>query len=325
MITEQYIYQAMSVHLLEREMLNKKDIERLAAADDIYTAYSILGEKGWNTAGYSVSDADGLLTDQENRTWELAESLMGDLTPFNVLRCANDYHNLKAAVKLVYSDGGIDPERCFIKGIIDPDVLFSAAKNHDFSALPPDMGLAGKQAYETLAHTGNGQYSDMIIDSAALIAIDNACKETRSSLLKEYARLTVDCANIKSAVRCCIMRKQREFTERAVASAGTLDAESLIRAAADGMEAIYSYLSRTVYSDAVHELKLGISAFERWCDNQIIEAIRPQRYEFYTIDPIAAYILARMTEIRSVKLILSAKVNALSMDIITERLRDTYL
>ena len=327
MIDEEYIYQSVSVHLCEKDMLDEKDVEDLAAAAGVEEVYSILGEKGWAVAGLSAAaaDADRLLVEQENMAWEFVESLLGDLTPLDVLRCANDYHNLKAAVKLAYSDDDADPGRCFLKGVADAADILEAAKAHDFSALPPDMAEAGKQAYETLAHTGNGQLSDMIIDKAALIAIDKAGGETKSSLMKEYAKLTVDGANIKAAVRCCNMGKPRDFTEQAIAPAGTLDTEALVKAAAEDLESIYEYLSYTEYSGAADVLRQGIAAFERWCENRIIAAIRPQREEFFSIDPMAAYILARLSEIRTVKLIMAAKANALDMSVISERLCETYV
>ena len=327
MIEEEYIYQSVSVHICEKDMLDEKDVEDLAAAADMEEAYSILGEKGWAVPDLTVSgaDADRLLAEEENRVWDLVESLLGDLAPLNTLRCGNDYHNLKAAVKLAYKDDGAEPERCFLKGVTDAAKILEAAKAHDFSSLPPDMAEAGKQAYETLSHTGNGQLSDMIIDKAALIAIGKAGSETKSCLMQEYAKLTVDGANIKSAVRCCIMGKQRDFTELAIAPAGTLDAEALIKAAAEDMESIFDYLSYTEYSGAVDSLRQGVAAFERWCENRMIEVIRPQRDEFFSIDPMAAYILARLSELRMVKLILAAKINSLDMSVISERLCETYV
>ena len=121
------------------------------------------------------------------------------------------------------------------------------------------------------------------------------------------------------------MGKEREFAERAIAPAGTLDVRGLANAASDNIEAIYTFLSRTLYSDSVDELRRGMTAFERWCDNLIIETIRPLKAEYFSMDPMVAYIIAGITEIRMVKLILSAKVNGLSMDMILERLRETYV
>ena len=91
------------------------------------------------------------------------------------------------------------------------------------------------------------------------------------------------------------------------------------------MEAIYQYLSLTVYSDAVSALKESPSAFERWSDNLIIKHISPQKYNPFTISPLAAYILARENEIKTVRILLSGKRNDISDDSIRERLREMYV
>lgn len=165
----------------------------------------------------------------------------------------------------------------------------------------------------------------MVIDRAALVAIDEAGKCSESDLLRRYAELTVDSANIKSAVRCSLMNKSREFCERAIAPAGTLSAKELVDASVNGMNAIYDYLRKTKYASAVDALKASMAAFERWCDNQLIELIKPQKQNYFSIEPLAAFILGRQNEIKMVRLILSAKINNLDSDLLRERLRDTYV
>lgn len=49
------------------------------------------------------------------------------------------------------------------------------------------------------------------------------------------------------------------------------------------------------------------SAFERYCDNQLIELIKPQKSNYFGLEPIAAYLLARENEIKTVRLILYGK------------------
>jgi V/A-type H+-transporting ATPase subunit C len=315
----------MSVHLRERALLSKQDIGMLSAAGDIGRVYALLGDRGWNTAGLTALDAGKLLAEQEYRAWEFVENLLGSLAHINVLRIPNDYHNLKAAIKLVYSNAEPDSEGYFLKGSIDISLITTAAVNNDFSMLPQDMAKAGKEAYIALAQTRNGQVCDMIIDKATLVAIDIAGRETKCGLLREYATLTIDSANIKAAARCRAMGKPREFAERAIAPAGALDAQRLITSATTSFDALYAYLYGTRYSGAVNELKNSIAAFERWCDNMVIHMIRPQRNNFYSIEPVVAYLLACIIEIRTVKFILSAKINNLDMNVITERLRDAYV
>ena len=54
-------------------------------------------------------------------------------------------------------------------------------------------------------------------------------------------------------------------------------------------------------------------------------AMKPQKWEPFGIGPVVAYIIARQNEIKAVRMILSAKINDLSEDMIKERLRDMYV
>jgi V/A-type H+-transporting ATPase subunit C len=324
---EEYIYAVTRVHYHEQRLLSQKDIDQLISAKNADEAFRLLRDKSWGYADTPHDNADLLIASETSKTWRLIDELLGDLSPFNVFRYASDFHNLKAAIKLNYS--GVDDrdyERFFLtNGTVEPDRIVKAAKEHDFSLLPPLMAESGKLGYEALAHTGNGQNCDIIIDRASLAAVGAAGKSSESDLLRRYAELTVDSANIKAAVRCALMKKSSGFTEMVVAPYGTLDTAGLVRAAMGGEEEIYGYLSKTTYSDAVTALKNSMAEFERWCDNQLIEMIRPQKSNFFGIEPLAAYILARENEIKMVRLILSVKLNNLSSAILHERLRETYV
>lgn len=302
-------------------------MEQLISAGNVEDVFRLLADKGWGGPDVPPNDPEALLAAETEKTWNLIGELTGELDAFNVFRYANDFHNLKAAIKLVYSaNDEKDTSRYFIdSGTVEIEKIKKAAEDHDFSRLPADMAQAGAQAYEALAHTGSGQACDMVIDRAALIAIDKAGKKADSDVLRRYAELTVDSANIKAAVRAAVMNRPLDFIERAVAPAGTLDTKALITAAASGLDSIYQYLENTAYFGAIDEIKTSLAAFERWCDNQMMEMIRPQRNNYFTIEPLAAFILARENEISMVRLILSAKINKLSNDVLRERLREMYV
>ena len=180
-------------------------------------------------------------------------------------------------------------------------------------------------ALDVLLHTGDGQLSDIMIDKAALIRILDAGKRSDSDILRTYAELTVACADIKTALRACLMKKDRSFLDRALAPCDSLDIADLAVAASESTDAVYEYLGRTVYSDAIQQIRTSLSAFERWCDNLLIEKIRPEIHHPFTIGPLAAYILARNNEIKCVRMILSGKINDLSADSIRERVREAYV
>ena len=133
------------------------------------------------------------------------------------------------------------------------------------------------------------------------------------------------CADIKIAVRASRTGKSREFLERALAPCDSLDIRRLTEAALEGGEAVEHYLYTTEYHEGAAEMKQSLSAFERWCDNLMIQRIRPQLYNAFGIGPLAAYILARESEIKSVRIVLSGKKNHLPDQSIRERVRETYV
>ena len=327
MAQETYIYAVTRVHSHEQGLLGRADLERLLSAKNGAECFRLLAEKGWGAPGLPAGDADALIACEREKTWAFIEELAGELEPFRVFRYGADFHNLKAAVKLVYAGQDTsDTDRYFRRhGTVPVDVILQAARTHDFSLLPAAMAEAGRAAYEQLAHTANGQACDMVIDYAALLAIDEAGKRSESALLRQYARFTVDAANIKAALRGSRMGKDRAFLERAIPPAGSLDREALILAAERGVDDVAAYLRTTDYADAADALQRSMAAFECWCDNRLMEQIRPQRYNYESIEPIAAYLLARENEIAMVRLILSVKVNQLSDDMLRERWRDMYV
>ena len=72
-------------------------------------------------------------------------------------------------------------------------------------------------------------------------------------------------------------------------------------------------------------MKDSPSAFERWCDNRLIETIRPQKMNSVSLGPVVAYYLARENEIKMARILLTAKANGFSEDSIRERVREMYV
>lgn len=318
-----YIYAVARIRAKELLCFGSPAMEQLMACKTYEECLRMLNEKGWGN-GSAGQTPESLLDGERNKTWEQLRELVEDMSVFDVFLYANDYHNLKAAIKENYAPShGADIYSS--NGTIDPAVFRQAADEHDFSVLPAGMRDAAEEAMSVLRETGDGQLCDIIIDKAALNAILQAGKASGDPLLAFYAEHTVATANIKTAVRCQKTGKSLAFIQRALAECDTLDVSLLAQTAVESFEAMIEYLGRTCYSGAAEALTQSASAFERWCDNRLIEKIRPQKYETSTIGPLAAWLLARENEITTVRILLSGKRNGLSDDAIRERLREMYV
>ena len=195
----------------------------------------------------------------------------------------------------------------------------------DVIRLPEHMRDCAREAWDCMAQAGDGQMCDAVIDRGTLLAIMQAAKKADDSLLRDYAETTVAVADIKIAVRSMKTGKNKDFMKRAMAECNTLDIDRLATAAVAGMEEIERYLADTAYAGGAEALSKSASAFERWCDNRIIETIKPQKYNPFTVGPIVAYILARLNEIKTVRIILTCKLNQLPEEAIRERVREMYV
>ena len=182
-----------------------------------------------------------------------------------------------------------------------------------------------EEGYNALARTHDGQLCDIIIDRAALEAIYKAGKDSENELIRKYAEMTVVAADVKIAVRCHHTGKPLEFIRRALCPCDSLDVTRLARAAMEGVDSIGNCLSSTEFAAGAPILEQSSAAFERYCDNAIIEMIQSQQYVAHGVGPLAAYILGRENEIKTVRIILSGKLNGLPDSVVRERVRDMYV
>lgn len=317
-----YTYAVARIRSKELTLLTKSFFDQLLASKTYEDCMRLLKDKGWGSQGEET--VEELLQTERRKTWDLISELVEDMSVFDTLLYENDFHNLKAAIKQVYINKELG--NIYIShGTIDPKTIQQAVIERDFSLLPEHMRQCGEEAYDVQLHTGDSQLCDIIIDRAALETIYKKAEESKNDLLAKYAQLKVAVANINIAIRSYKTGKSKEFLEKALVECDTLSKESLIEAVLDGEDAIYNYLLTTVYQDAVQAIKKSPSSFEKWCDNLIIEHIKPQKYNPFTLSPLAAYILARENEIKSVRIVLSGKQNELSEESVRERLREMYV
>ncbi|HAX51582.1 V0D/AC39 family V-type ATPase subunit [Muricomes intestini] len=319
----EYTYAVARIRALENSLLSDADIERLLACPDEGQCLQLLIEKGWGD-GTGSMDAPAMLKKEEEKAWEVIEDVAPDMSVFDVLSYPKLFHNLKAAVKQVCT--GKVTENVFYEDCAIPgSEMLRIVQNKEFQRLPGNMGAAAAEAYDTLLHTKDGQLCDVIVDRATLDAIYEAGLKAEDEIIQEYAESTVAIADIKIAVRSQKTAKSIDFMKRAMAHCRSINTEQLAKAAASGIDAIRDYLSGTSYAEGAATLMESPSAFERWCDNRMIETIRPQKYNTFSVGPLVAYVVARENEIKTARIILTAKQNGFPEDSIRERIREMYV
>lgn len=322
-IDKEYVYAVARIRGAETKLLTKQGMDQLIGAQGADDAVRMLEERGFGAAEGSKT-AEDLLSAEREKLWALIDELVPEKSIFDVFRLPNDYSNLKAAIKesvMEYAYPGIYID----EATVSPELIRQAVKERRYQDLPQEMAEVAQEAHDAFLRTKDGQLCDIIVDRACLLAVREAGRKSGNEFLDMYAELSVAAADIKIAVRAAFTGKDAAFLNRALCPCDTLDVSRLTQAAANGQDAIASYLMTTDYQDAVPDLKKSPAAFERWCDNLIIRRMQPQLYNSFGLGPIAAYILAKENEIKSVRIILTGKQNGFGGDMIRERVRETYV
>ena len=308
----------------ENTLLSDQDLKSVMECETYSECIQFLLDRGW---GPSENDTpEELLALERERMWELIDSLCSgkEARAFDIFRMSTDFHNLKAAIKESYIQKHV-PNVYMKGGTIEVELLRKCAAEADFGPLPLMMMKAADEARDVLFRTGDSQMCDVIIDRACLESIRQAAAASGNSLLKDYAELKCASANINIAVRGSRAGKDSEFLKKAFVPCTSITVSQLENAARSGSDAINDYLAQTIYADAADAVRESPASFDRWCDNRMIKLIKPQKYNAFTISPLAAYILAKDCEMKTVRLILSGKKNHLPDEKIKERLRDSYV
>lgn len=318
-----YAYAVARIRVKEKSLLSDADVAQMVGMQDADAVVDYLIARGWGTAE-TGRDPSKMLDAETAKNLDLMRELGVDTSAFDVFALPQKFHNLKAAIKEICSSERTEGIYYDIDGFKGEEVR-RILQEKQYSELPESMQEAAQRAYDVMVQTRDGQRCDIIVDRACLIAMQKTVEKNAAPIIRDYVYSQVAVADIRIAVRAARTGKTISFLNEALAPCGAFEVRTLAQAAAKGTDALYTYLQEHRYADAVEALKVSPSAFERWCDNRLIETIRPQKTNPFTSGPIVAFYLARENEIKTVRIILTAKQNGFNEDAIRERVRKMYV
>ena len=208
---------------------------------------------------------------------------------------------------------------------VDVEEIQNALQIGDYSALPEYIQEDLKEVYELAVRTNDGQLTDITLDRKASERMKFLADKTEDEFIKSFAEKIIAIANIKIAIRGARTSRDAVFFDSAFCKCDTLDIEELKQICPKGENEVLDYLENTVYSSVVEAVKESNSAFEKWCDDEIMNSVEQGKTENFSVAPIVAYYYAKETEIRNIRIILSCIYNGLSREKITERMRMLYV
>lgn len=312
----------------EMKLLMPHHVGRLIEAD-YWEALHILDEveMGDYLAGAATAREvdDGLINYLRGVYEFLWEALPKDSVLFEFFHCRYDFHNLKVLLK-AHKEG--TPEDALLPrlGKLGLEALRRGIENP--VELPSPYKELVIEAEETELPPGD---LETLVDKYYLRYRLFLARREGSDFLEEFARTSIDFANLKAVLRARNLRKSREAVERSLVDGGYIKREYLMDLYADSDEVMKKKLERTRYSSRLLELlgedqeKPSLSDFDRRSDDYIMDMLRASRRISVGVEPVFSFIRARENEVTMVRMILMAKLHNLEPAVIEKMLRKLYL
>jgi len=189
------------------------------------------------------------------------------------------------------------------------------------------------------------QISDLILDKELVSlldldgrkCVDYLLKGYRSEFLEDYIRHLVDMYNIKTFLRLNILAEPQGLLEDNLICDGFIKREVFIKSYDKDLAAFMNQLEcvhkRSQVIDYTFFLREGIekvekeSSFvtlEKAMNDFLVSVLKPAKFIAFGPEPVLAYYFAKVNEIDLMRMIILAKLNNVSGDLVKERLNAVY-
>lgn len=326
-----YLFATANVRASEKNLMTKEQMEKMVDAKTPEDALKILTELNYGQGQDQIApdQFEVLLEEEQKKAYEFIMSVAPNEKDFLMFAYVNDYHNLKTLLKAEFL-GTDATETLSPVGTIDPMKMATIVRERNFMPLTTEMKTAFNEAADLFSRSNDPQTIDLILDRACYADMTASAKATGNEFLIGYVKLLIDTINLKTFVRLRQMGKSWDFFSRVFIKDGNIPERLFIGGYDEAYVQFADKLSPYGMQAAMSEGGAMVretgkfTAFEKLCDNRLVEYVKGAKYVSAGIEPLIAYLVAKENEIRNARIIMAGKLVGLSPDLIRERLRETY-
>lgn len=326
------LYSNARIKSMENSLVSPLQMGRLLDCETFSDAVKMLSEFGY-TGGTAADDGvsyENLLDAERAAATDFFKENVFKKSGLETMLLPADWHNLKSALKAKYGKVKDLSLLVYQGGNVDLETIEKAANGDEEAAsgLTTEMNetIAATRA-EFAENPPSGRFIDVVADKAMYREIFAILKKSSSPCLVKYFALQVDLLNLKNFYRSKRLRLGKEEFREGFISGGKLK-ETLF---SEGYETPDEDFAKQIEKVAPEFLKITkvlsegkIAEAEAMADNMQLKIFKDDRNDMFSVAPIAGFYLAKLTEIKSVKLILAAKKNGVDKQQLRVRLRELY-
>ena len=319
-----YLAVSARIRAMENRLLTRERMERMIEAKDTAEARKILSECGYPDD--ASMPLEQILAQARGETLFDLTRAVPEPALVEIFGLKYDYHNAKVLIKAQAM--GTAPERLMQPGgRYNPEMLLSAWRQEELRGCSAVFTTAMVQAQELLKQTRDPQQADLLLDRACYEEMAELAKSLESRFLMGYVRLSVDVANLRTAVRVARMGKENDFLRQVLLKGGNVSEQAILSAGAEGIGDVFQ--SGVLAKAAGLGVQLiqaggGLTAFEKACDDALTEYLAQARRIPFGEEVVIGYVYAKELEITAIRTIFAGRAAGLDAETIRARLRESY-
>jgi len=328
-----YAYASARIRAMEPKLLGKSHFARMLEAPSASEAYKVLTESDYGFAGNStgsVFDFEILLTEEMQKCYRLLMEITPQPEIIKAFQRRHDYFNIKVLLKAEFL-GRQAPPILVETGTIGSEAMSRMIRERDYSELTPIMRKVIEEIRDVFARTQDPQIVDLLLDRASYRQLTEDLSGIESPYLHKIARIMADITNIKMFIRARSLNKSWDFIRKLLLEDGSIQEKVWFENSEKPVDDFVEEIRFSDYGEAtgrgweLYKAQNNISGLEKLLDDLLMKFVCEARMVTMGVEPLIAYLFAKETEIRNVRIIMTGKINKLPVELIRERLREGYV
>ncbi|MBN2138481.1 MAG: V-type ATPase subunit [Sedimentisphaerales bacterium] len=315
-----YAFASAQVRALETTMLTRAVLLDMANAEDFSQALDSLSSTEY--AARTFPDVEKILLERRTALRSFFAELMIEDKIVEIFRTAEDFANLRLALRRALTDKPLGKDYS-LEGNLSPEIFEQVFETENYDLFPDYMARAVEQAVLAYYQKKDIRQIDFAVDAVQAENNLKMAAEISSTFLLGLFRLKIDLTNIRTLFR--LKFAQSEETKVFLAG-GFVETERFRQALDLDYQAVAALFFATPYQKLIEtgaaylDAEKSFLKLEQQCDDHLAGFLKSTLSITAGPQPVIAYLLAKENEIRTVRLILTAKKNRLDKKLIIDRI-----
>lgn len=327
-----YTYCVGRIRALETRLLSRERLHRMAEAPDAEEVLRALQDTEYAphlSEIDSVSRYEGILSRERRRVLGLYLDLSLDPPIDEIFLSRFDFHNLKVMLKSAVCEQDFD----FVlsdSGRIPVEELKEIFSEEKYERLPEFLQGAVEEAISSYYSKKDPRLIDLAVDRAQFDFQLNRALAVDNAFVTGLTKLNIDLVNLLIFFRIKWLEEGVGALRDSLLDGGYLERRFLLSVLEEPWEGLPHRFFVTPYLKIVEQggsylrQNSSFARLERLCDDHRIGFLQGTKLLSFGVEPLIAYLLAKETEIRSLRMLFVGKLNQIAPALIKERLPITF-